>query len=358
MWDDSERISEVYGEGSVIEVGPWAFSNIPINLSVFGGYPDQTTYITPLIYWMEQIFTLGNDDELETRDSVMRGLVGEDIRNMVDLKLGDSTDVRVGPPPDNFTDYSEVWVGGSISETGLNIIGLAETIDIGNFDFTEKAIVLMDTITEEVPLIPHFALPSSDPDTQQANDDAAYYQKWLEVVTSMIAHEAGHIIGNFHTFNQNGVINIMDTGGVPLSIPAGAGPDGVTNTFDDVKMSLGPDTYHVPEGFKGVEDTRQTTYYGVGGGIPVFLNPEDLHVDFRPDHDGIGTEVDPFNVLQSAVGVIDAGGTVNFTSSSGPEVFTGNNVIDFPMTLKNYTPEMGVVRIGEEEQDFPIKLIR
>lgn len=359
MW--GERISEVYGEDPVVEIGPWAFSNIEVNLSVFndGFYnaPDQTTEITPLIYWMEQIFTLGDDEELETRDAVMRGLVGEDIRNMVDLKLGDSTDVRVGPPPDNFSDYSEIWIGGSVAETGIDTIGIAQTIDVGNFDFSEKAIVLMDFITEDVPLIPHFVDPSSDPDIQQASDDAAYYRKWLEVVTTVVAHEAGHFFGNFHVDTFSGPNNVMNQFYVSAPV-AGAGPDGVTNTFDDIQTSLGPDVYSPVEGFKGVEDTRETTYYGVGGGNPTSLNTGSLHVDFRPDQDGIGTEPDPFNVLQSAIGIIDAGGTVNFTSSSGPEVFTGDNVIDFPMTLKNYAPEMGVVRIGEEEKDFPIKLIR
>ena len=177
-------------------------------------------------------------------------------------------------------------------------------------------------------------------------------------IANIVVHEAGHFLGNFHTENVVTPLNIMDAGGTGIPILAGFGNDGRFNTSDDINVPLGPDLYDPSEGFIGVEDTDLTIFYGVGGLNPTPINFANLFVNFATANNGIGTPNFPFNALQAAIDIIDDGGTINITPSSGSEVFSGSNRIDLPMTLVNEDPEGEAIRIGGEASPLYLRTIR
>ena len=79
----------------------------------------------------------------------------------------------------------------------------------------------------------------------------------------MIAHEGGHLFGDFHTDNQDDVPNVMDAGGAGFATLFGVGPDGVGGTADDVDVDFGDDIFRPTEGFVGHEDTLGRIAFGV-----------------------------------------------------------------------------------------------
>jgi hypothetical protein len=84
-----------------------------------------------------------------------------------------------------------------------------------------------------------------------------------QAVGNVVSHEAGHVFGNFHTDNLDGVANLMDAGGVGFDTLFGVGPDGVGGTADDTDVDFGDDAYLPFEGLSGTEDTLGTIAFGV-----------------------------------------------------------------------------------------------
>ena len=351
MWG---RQSISYGGTTTIVEN--VFTPMTINPSIFdidgqGGFIDADVLMSPLLNFVAPLFEVEEGEE----DDFMRNFIAPSLRSYVQAKLPD-VDVRIGPRPTNEPSAAEVLIGGTTFEVGIDTIGIAQSIDPGNFAFGEKAIVLMDDITVNLPAIPFFFIPSPDPDVEEANEARAFADLFFTLVGNIVDHEAGHFFGNFHTENTNAMNNIMDAGGFNnyVRIP-GLGPDRTFNTFDDNDPTLGRDIYDLTELFGGVEDTDKTIIYGVGGGRPAPLNLSNLFVDFRFPLNGIGSSALPFNTLQPAFDVIDSGGAVNITSSSGNELFFGANLIDTPMVLKNAQPGYGPVRLGEEQVQYLLK---
>ena len=146
-------------------------------------------------------------------------------------------------------NVSRLIVGGTIAESGINTIGIAEWIDPGNFSRDDTAIILLDVLTgslaiQDFPRAPGFSLP----------------QAIGRVVGNICAHEAGHYLGCWHTENNNSVPNIMDQGGgnsFVISIP-GLGPDGIMGSADDNPTEFRDDLYESNEGLAfGIEYTDQ-----------------------------------------------------------------------------------------------------
>jgi hypothetical protein len=346
---------------------------IPFNPSTFSSFsPDFDTALTPFFDFLEP---LGFDIEDGTEENRTR-FMAFIIRDLVQAKLPE-VNVVVGikdfpnPSPAN---SAEILIGGTVEESGFFTIGLAQSIDVGNFAPSQKAFVLMDFLTgygfffenDDFP----FNLPfydnestllwaaSADDDQEQINHDIAYTRLVATTIANIVVHEAGHFLGNFHTENVVTPLNIMDAGGTGIPILAGFGNDGRFNTSDDINVPLGPDLYDPSEGFIGVEDTDLTIFYGVGGLNPTPINFANLFVNFATANNGIGTPNFPFNALQAAIDIIDDGGTINITPSSGSEVFSGSNRIDLPMTLVNEDPEGEAIRIGGEASPLYLRTIR
>ena len=139
-------------------------------------------------------------------------------------------------------------VGGTIEESGIPTIGIAQSIDPGNFDHGGDGAgaarhAVASRATDD----------SSFNDYIKPDSDRVEVRRARRWATSS-SHEAGHYLGNWHVDQFNDVPNLMDQGGnFPLLF--GVGPDKVGGTADDPDVDFGEDILNPNEGFTGIEDT-------------------------------------------------------------------------------------------------------
>lgn len=188
------------------------------------------------------------DDLVDEIVATVRENVKRDLRRS---GLNDDFRVRIRNSedhPDTFGDdnVSRVIVGGTIEESGIPTIGIAETIDPGNFGTEESALVLLDVLSG-----PEDDDASLNAYLTEESDRIAFVGQAIGNVTS---HEAGHFFGNWHVDQFDDTLNLMDQGGnFPLLY--GVGDDGIGGTADDPDVDFGEDTFNPNEGFTGTEDT-------------------------------------------------------------------------------------------------------
>ena len=155
-------------------------------------------------------------------------------------------------------NVSRIYVAGTIAETGISTIGIAQYIDPGNFGHQDEAIVLLDVLSAP-------AGPASSLNTylDASSDRIAFV---TAAVANVTAHEVGHTIGNYHTDNADEIHNMMDSGGANFGQNLyGVGPDNVGGTADDENIEFQTDTYAPVEGFTGLEDTENVTSWAYAG---------------------------------------------------------------------------------------------
>jgi hypothetical protein len=178
------------------------------------------------------------------------GIAGE-----FDIEIRNSRD---HPDPWGEPNVSRIIVGGTILEAAIDTIGIAQSIDPGNFDSTETAIVLLDLLSSA----PGTGISLND----FGVDPAASKVDLVGVgVGNIVAHEAGHFLGNWHTEVFNDVLSIMDAGG-NIAGTVGVGPDLTFGTADDVDVDLVVDAFFTAEGFDGSQDTTNRTAFGLSTG--------------------------------------------------------------------------------------------
>ncbi len=154
------------------------------------------------------------------------------------------------------TNVSRVVVGGTIDESGISTIGIAQYIDPGNYGHEDTALVLLDVLSD----------PSGPASLNTYLTDASDVEAFVaNGVGNVTAHEVGHMIGSYHTDNLSEVVNLMDSGGANFQNLFGVGPDGVGGTADDLNVRFVEDTYSPAEGFTGTEDTQNVTAWAYPG---------------------------------------------------------------------------------------------
>jgi len=151
-------------------------------------------------------------------------------------------------------NVSRLIVGGTVAQSGIDTIGIAQSIDPGNFETEETALILLDYVSGPA-------------------DDDASFNYYLEPTSdklkfvgtalgNIISHEAGHLVGSFHVDQFNRRLNLMDQGGnFPLLY--GVGADGIGGTADDPDVDFGNDVFNPGEGFTGLENTAARTLWGL-----------------------------------------------------------------------------------------------
>ncbi len=111
----------------------------------------------------------------------------------------------------------------------LGIVGIASSIDVGNFDLTETVMTFADDFytlgaITGAPLSP-------------GTSELEYFASFIATTTS---HELGHSIGLWHTNPFNNVNTMMD----PFVIGE-EGLDGIFGTADDIDLDFIPDNYRI-----------------------------------------------------------------------------------------------------------------
>lgn len=170
-------------------------------------------------------------------------------------------------------NVSRIIVGGSQQELGLNTVGIAESIDVGNFKHNETAVVLLDAITDPLAAT-SFVTIERAPHVSMADLLGL-------ALGNIIAHEAGHLFASFHTGHPDYPVQLMAGGPDPAAF-VGAGTDRILGTADDRDIDLGRSPYKKLEGFTGFQDTRSAVGHGLLAGRQLAIELE------QPGHEQVG----------------------------------------------------------------------
>ncbi|MBQ4819287.1 T9SS type A sorting domain-containing protein [Aquimarina sp. MMG016] len=154
--------------------------------------------------------------------------------------------------------YGKMIIGGTVEESGIQTIGIANAIDPGNYSLTDEAIFLMDIISSDNP---NSAVSLNN---VPLADGVSIEDLIVEVVGNITSHEIGHYLGNFHTSVQNNVFSIMDEGG-PIISQAGVFPGGAFGDANTVNMEYARDIYSLREFFEveGIDLTDVNTAFAL-----------------------------------------------------------------------------------------------
>ncbi|MFW2380953.1 MAG: hypothetical protein ACN4GZ_04270 [Acidimicrobiales bacterium] len=197
-----------------------------------------------------------------SHDIRVRGNNGDrddgDGPNAFDIEILNSRD-HADPWGDRFV--SRLIVGGTIDQLQIPTIGIAQSIDVGDFESEESAVTLLDLLAGVGP----FPAPDVDLNNFPRDPSASIIDLIGVTVGNITAHEGGHFFSNWHTDQFNDNPSIQDQGG---NLPGfiGVGDDGIFGTADDIDVDFGKDVFVPNEGFSGLEDTLQTISFGLSTG--------------------------------------------------------------------------------------------
>jgi hypothetical protein len=231
------------------------FDGARLNTAIFGGPGVRT--LSPLAGFLGR-WGLTAADEDKVIDAVIASVKENTITDM----KARGTDPRFGlkilnsrDNPDAFgqPNVHRIVVGGTIAESGVDTIGIAQFIDPGNYATEDSAIVLLDVLSD----------PTGSASLNTYITPASNKIKFIgRALGNVITHEAGHLYGNFHTDPLNATPNLMDAGGAFPGL-FGVGPDNVGGTADDFDYDFGGDVFYPAEGLAGTEDTLNTAAWGL-----------------------------------------------------------------------------------------------
>lgn len=157
--------------------------------------------------------------------------------------------------PWGLENVSRVLIGGTDVVFGGAVFGVASSVDIGNFDLEETALVFPEMYAGIEAAIDGLAPGSSLVDL------------YGTAMGLTISHEIGHYLGGSHQINTNSNNVIMDTGG---NLPGrlGVGPDLIFGSEDDRDTDFGVDRYDAAASVIqfGTHDTINAFAFGLGSG--------------------------------------------------------------------------------------------
>jgi hypothetical protein len=231
-----------------------------LNTGIFGGRG--VTTLSPLRSFLgnwglsrRQEVALINRIKAVVQENIDSDLRRSGLSRYVSVRVVTSLDTR---DPFGRAGVSRVIVGGTIQESGVPTIGIAQSIDPGNFDREETGLVLLDVLSS--PARGDYGEASLNYWMNRRSNRLAFVG---QAVGNVIAHEVGHYIGNWHTDNTDRIANLMDAGGENFGVLFGVGRDHVGGTRDDSDVDFRQGRFEPEEGFTGIEDTLARSVYGM-----------------------------------------------------------------------------------------------
>ncbi len=234
------------------------FDGARVNTGIFGG--PGVVQLSPLSSFLAG-WGLAPRQERRLEDVIL-ATVEENLRRDLQarggnpnfaVRLRNSRDHR---DPFGQPNVSRIIVGGTIEESGVYTVGIAQSVDPGNFGHEETGLVLLDVLSGPPEMYPEASL-----NTYLApNSDRVTFIG--QAIGNVVSHEAGHFLGNWHVDQFDGSPNLMDQGG-NFAAMFGVGPDGIGGTADDSDVDFGENVFNPGEGFVGIEDTLTRTAFGL-----------------------------------------------------------------------------------------------
>lgn len=262
-------------------------------------------------------------------DAVIDAIMATIVENFADLGLANNGDfATTGNPGDygiqilnsrdnpgldenNYPNLSTVIVGGTISQLGISTIGIAQSIDVGNFDTTESAVVLLDLLSDTNPIDPNSL-------NNITRDFSASIIDLIGVaVGNIVSHEAGHFFGLWHTLNYLSPSQIIDQGG-NLSNTIGLGNDDVFGTSDDIDVDF---NVGLLNDFPGTQDSPNTLAFGLSTGA-------DYGLDFGDAPDYYPTLLADDGARHSLEGGLTLGTTIDLEPDGQPSIDASGDGLD------------------------------
>ena len=124
------------------------FDGERVNTGVWGGpgVRDLSPFSAFIGKWgltRAQEAQLVNKITAEVRENIRLDLIEKGLNDQVDVRVLNS---RQNPDTFGQPNVSRVIVGGTIEESGLDTIGVAQYIDPGNYGLQDQAVVLLDVL--------------------------------------------------------------------------------------------------------------------------------------------------------------------------------------------------------------------
>lgn len=232
-------------------------------------------------------------------------------------------------------NVSRVIIGGTIDQLGIPTIGIAQSIDPGNFAREETAVVLLDELSGPRYYEDLLGNQRLNPNSINAMSTSAGLTK-IELIGQTIAHvavhEMGHFMGgNWHTDNSNDVLCLMDKGGTPIWFIAGAGADATLGTADDEVVEFNIDVFDPSEYVAiGEQMTDVNTAFAFSSGkvsrqtVPATDEPEPPLASIRATPSAGSPPLE----VQFFAGAVDPkGGEFNYVWDFGDDTPAGSGAV-------------------------------
>ena len=239
--------------GSVNPLGIIRFTDMRQNLGFLGLQDaDYDELVDKIMLQMEQDF-LSVINEGQNGNYNTSGNPGE-----FGIRLLNSRDAARGLYPEPSLDdplVTRIFVGGTVLDAGIDgILGIAQSLDIGNFDMSENSIMPIDFFLPAATIFP-------------IANGASVLDAVARRIGTTASHEAGHTFGLRHQNGNNAVGAIMDDPGIRRDeFRLGVGPDLIFGTEDDTTSEFAYDQYSLNEGLFGFQDSPNTLAFSLATG--------------------------------------------------------------------------------------------